>query len=74
MTEAKRGQHGGKREGAGRPSITGEEMQVYQVTLPPSVAEYIRELGTPIGSKQGNLSDGIRKLAEWYKSKERVND
>lgn len=67
MPEEKR-QWGGKREGAGRPPIAGEPMQVYEVTLPPSVADYIRQLGTPIGDQQGNLSDGIRRLAEWHQA------
>lgn len=69
LTKAKGIGRGGKRQGAGRPLSSDEKMQDYEVTLPPSVADYIRALGTPTDHKDrvGNLSDGIRKLAEWHR-------
>ncbi|MFA4973469.1 MAG: hypothetical protein WC683_12695 [bacterium] len=48
---------GGKREGAGRPALYQEPMVEYTVTLPPDMADALRELGG------GNLSAGVRKLA-----------
>jgi hypothetical protein len=50
---------GGKREGAGRPALFPAEPTVRAtVTLPAALAERLRELGA------GNLSAGIRRLAE----------
>jgi hypothetical protein len=50
---------GGKREGAGRPALFPAEPTVRAtVTLPAALAARLRELGN------GNLSAGIRRLAE----------
>lgn len=61
---------GGAGRGQGRKPLPPEErMQDYLVSLPPEIAEYIRTLGTPSRSGlEGNLSDGIRKLAEWHRA------
>jgi len=42
----------------GRPSLTGETGQRYQVTIPPTIAAKIREAGG------GSLSRGIIALAK----------
>jgi hypothetical protein len=49
MTAAKRGR--------GRPSLTGETGQRYQVTIPPSIADRLRKQGG------GSLSQGIIRAA-----------
>lgn len=41
----------------GRPSLTGETGQRYQVTIPPTVADRLREHGA------GSLSQGIIRAA-----------
>lgn len=41
----------------GRPSLSGETGERYQVTIPPTVADRIRAFG------EGSLSSGIIKLA-----------
>jgi len=46
------------KRGRGRPSLTGETGERYQVTIPPTVEARIREFGG------GSLSGGIIKLAE----------
>lgn len=47
----------GKR-GRGRPSLSGETGERYQVTIPPTVADKLRRLGG------GSLSGGIIKAAK----------
>lgn len=70
MAETK-GNRGGKREGARRPLLTDEKMKEYRITLPPSVADYIRSLDDGGRSDlKGNLSGGIRKLAELHQALE----
>jgi hypothetical protein len=49
---------GGKQPGAGRPPLQGERMREHRITLPRETAEYIRS------QAEGNLSAGIRRLAE----------
>ena len=46
------------KRGRGRPSLTGETGQRYQVTIPPSVADKLRRYG------EGSLSGGIVKAAK----------
>jgi hypothetical protein len=46
----------------GRPSLTGETGQRYQVTIPPSVADKLRDHG------DGSLSQGIIKAAKKVRS------
>jgi hypothetical protein len=46
------------KRGRGRPSLSGETGERYQVTIPPTVADRIRAFG------EGSLSGGIIKLAE----------
>ncbi len=60
---------GGAGRGQGRkPLPPGQGMNDYEITLPSDIAEYIRALGEPGRSdREGNLSDGIRKLAEWHR-------
>jgi hypothetical protein len=59
---------GGKREGAGRPALYQEPMVECTVTLPPDIADALREMGA------GNLSAGVRKLWEmWRESSTRVS-
>lgn len=72
VTKSKGVGRGGKRTGAGRPVIGDTKMQKYEVTLPDDIAEYVRSLGTPTQheGRSGNLSDGIRKLAEWHRSQD----
>lgn len=51
---------GGKREGAGRPSIIeGERLQRVTVMLPASYVEWARSM-----SIRGNVSEGLRRLLE----------
>lgn len=45
----------------GRPSLTGETGQRYQVTIPPTVADKLRQHGG------GSLSAGIIKAAKRVK-------
>lgn len=47
----------------GRPSFTGETGQRYQVTIPPSIEERVREYG------DGSLSQGIIRLITKRKRK-----
>lgn len=42
----------------GRPSLTGETGQRYQVTIPPSIADKLRQHG------EGSLSQGIIRAAK----------
>ena len=46
------------KRGRGRPSLTGETGERYQVTIPPSIADRLRVLGG------GSLSAGIIKSAK----------
>lgn len=46
------------KRGRGRPSLSGETGQRYQVHLPPTVADKLRKLG------EGSLSQGIIKAAK----------
>jgi hypothetical protein len=55
---AHRGGRGGRRPGAGRPPAYREPLIRKTVTLPVSYAERLTTFGA------GNLSDGIRLLAE----------
>ena len=55
---AHRGGRGGRRPGAGRPPADREPLLRKTVTLPVSYAEQLTTFGA------GNLSDGIRLLAE----------
>lgn len=45
------------KRGRGRPSLSGETGQRYQVTIPPTVADKLREHG------DGSLSQGIIRAA-----------
>lgn len=45
------------KRGRGRPSLTGETGERYQVTIPPSIADRLRAYGN------GSLSAGIIKAA-----------
>ncbi len=55
---AARGARGGRRPGAGRPPSYREPLLRKTVTLPVSYVEQLMAFGA------GNLSDGIRLLAE----------
>ena len=55
---AVRGARGGRRPGAGRPPSYREPLVRKTVTLPVSYVEQLTAFGA------GNLSDGIRLLAE----------
>lgn len=46
------------KRGRGRPSLTGEPGERYQVTIPPSIADKLRQYG------DGSLSAGIIKAAK----------
>ena len=46
----------------GRPSLTGETGQRYQVTIPPSIADKLRQHG------EGSLSRGVIRAAKKVKS------
>jgi hypothetical protein len=54
-----RGARGGRRPGAGRPPAYREPLVRKTVTLPVSYVEQLTAFGA------GNLSDGIRLLAEY---------
>ena len=56
---ALRGRRGGRRPGAGRPVAYREPLVRKTVTLPVSYVEQLTVFGA------GNLSDGIRLLAEY---------
>jgi hypothetical protein len=58
MQSAVRGARGGRRPGAGRPPAYRERLLRKTVTLPVSHVEQLTAFGA------GNLSDGIRLLAE----------
>jgi len=58
MQNGARGARGGRRPGAGRPLSYREPLVRKTVTLPVSYVEQLAALGA------GNLSDGIRLLAE----------
>jgi hypothetical protein len=45
------------KRGRGRPSLSGETGERYQVTIPPTVADKLRRFG------EGSLSGGIIKAA-----------
>jgi hypothetical protein len=45
------------KRGRGRPSLTGETGQRYQVTIPPTIADRLRKIG------KGSLSAGIIRVA-----------
>lgn len=51
------GQRGGNRPGSGRPALTGERMDSYDVTLPTGMATWLSSLAG------GNLSAGVREAA-----------
>lgn len=51
------------KRGRGRPSLSGETGERYQVTIPPTVAERLRRFG------EGSLSAGIIKLAKRLRGK-----
>lgn len=51
------------KRGRGRPSLSGETGERYQVTIPPTVAERIRQFG------KGSLSAGIIRLAKRLRGK-----
>lgn len=51
------------KRGRGRPSLTGETGERYQVTIPPTIAEALRDYGN------GSLSAGIIKAAKKLQSK-----
>ena len=57
--------HGGKRPGAGRPTIDGEDpTESHNLTAPSTVWRLLERLG------DGNRSAGLRKLAERFKQDE----
>ena len=58
MQRTFRGARGGRRPGAGRPPVYREPLLRKTVTLPVSYVEQLAAFGA------GNLSDGIRLLAE----------
>jgi hypothetical protein len=58
QNDADRPARGGRRRGAGRPPAYREPLLRKTVTLPLSYVEQLTTLGA------GNLSDGIRLLAE----------
>ena len=58
MKMGSRGARGGRRPGAGRPPAYREPLLRKTVTLPFSYVEQLAAFGA------GNLSDGIRLLAE----------
>jgi hypothetical protein len=49
------------KRGRGRPSLSGETGQRYQVTIPPTVADKLRAHG------EGSLSQGIIRAAKRIK-------
>jgi hypothetical protein len=49
------------KKGRGRPSLSGETGQRYQVTIPPTVADKLRAHG------EGSLSQGIIRAAKRIK-------
>jgi hypothetical protein len=51
------------KRGRGRPSLSGETGERYQVTIPPTVADKLRRFG------DGSLSGGIIKAAALIKGK-----
>lgn len=51
------GMSGPPKRGRGRPSLSGETGERYQVTIPPSIEARVRKFGG------GSLSAGIIKLA-----------
>jgi len=51
------------KRGRGRPSLSGETGERYQVTIPPTVADKLRRFG------EGSLSGGIIKAAAKLKEK-----
>ena len=53
----------GQKRPRGRPPLAGEAGQRYQVHLPPTVAEKLREHG------DGSLSQGIVRAAKKIRSK-----
>lgn len=53
------------KRGRGRPSLTGEPGQRYQVHLPPSVAEKLRAYGGD------SLSQGIIRAAKRLRSNQK---
>lgn len=56
MSPTQSNNHGGKREGAGKPALYGKPMKRYNVILDDETVKYLRALG-------GNLSKGIRDAA-----------
>ena len=52
------------KRGRGRPPLSGETGERYQVTIPPSVVQKLRRLG------KGSLSGGIIKAIKRIKVKE----
>jgi hypothetical protein len=51
--------HGGNRNGAGRPALYDQAMDRYNVNLDPYTVKVLRGL-----SEKGNLSEGIRLAAQ----------
>jgi hypothetical protein len=51
------------KRGRGRPSLSGETGERYQVTIPPTIEEKIRRYG------EGSLSGGIIKAAKLIKER-----
>lgn len=49
------------KRGRGRPSLTGDTGERYQVTIPPTIADKLRAYG------DGSLSQGIIKAAKKIK-------
>jgi len=52
------------KRGRGRPSLSGETGERYQVTIPPTLADRLRRHG------DGSLSAGIIKAAKRLRSRE----
>jgi hypothetical protein len=51
------------KRGRGRPSLSGETGQRYQVTIPPTIADKLRTYG------DGSLSQGIIRAAKKVRPK-----
>jgi hypothetical protein len=51
---------GGRPHLDGSPAGRGEHTKTYCITLPPEMAEYLREIGG------GNLSKGVRMVVRCY--------
>ena len=51
-------------QGPGRPRLGQELTKGYSISLTPALAQYLRQIG------DGNMSAGVRKLIQVYKSVE----